>query len=242
MTRIALSYINPQSPRGVKYREWLQHFSPSVQLIECNSFATVSQAVQELESCHALVLTGGADIAPERYNSSDPLGICDVEPERDTLEFALLEAALQRKMPILGICRGSQLLNVALGGSLIRDIPSEVPSSTTEHRSVNKQDSIHTIEIPPGSILHKIIGSTSATVNSAHHQAAYIVPEVLTVAASSPTDNIIEAIEWAQPMEQASFLVGVQWHPERMEYENPASGNIAQRFLFEADTFAELFG
>jgi putative glutamine amidotransferase len=123
------------------------------------------------------------------------------------------EYALDKKMPILAICRGEQLLNVLLGGKLIVDLPEDM--HTEIHQIENSPNSKHEIGIVGGSQLHKLIGKSKGIVNTNHHQAVTYLPNELIPVAFATEDQIIEAYEWREP-ENKSFLIAVQWHPERL--------------------------
>jgi putative glutamine amidotransferase len=205
-----------------------------VDLSDARAFATVEAAVQALEHCAGLMLTGGPDVFPARYGKGSELARCSVDEARDVLEFALYEKARDLKMPTLGICRGAQLLNVAHGGTLVIDIPADT-QATTEHARIMDVDSVHPFHAEAGSVLVKITGEIEGTVNSAHHQAVERLGEGLRVSGYS-ADGIVEGIEW-QDSTGRPFLLGVQWHPERMDYDNPFSLSIAQHFLFEAESY-----
>jgi putative glutamine amidotransferase len=170
-----------------------------------------------LEGVDGLVLTGGADVDPSRYGESRHPSFEDAEPGRDEYETGLVLRAIEKDLPVLAICRGAQVLNVALGGSLIQDIPSQSPSAI-DHASQSNVAKAHLIEMAPGSLLAKTLGSASnATdgsgltyaVNSRHHQSVKQPGRGLRVSAVAP-DGIVEAIE--KP--DAAFCLGVQWHPE----------------------------
>ncbi len=235
-TAIAISASTPA--KAERYIQWLRFFQNHPMTFHIlTPEQSVQEATQILEQCAALLLTGGKDIHPARYGMEDRAALCKLEPERDELEFALFEAAQEAKKPILGICRGCQLINVALGGTLYVDIPEELPAAL-EHRKVKGQDSEHLIAVVGGSLLFKISTEVEGTVNSAHHQAIHQLGRGLRAVAYSP-DQIIEAIEW-ESLYGSNFLLGVQWHPERMDWNSPFSGKIAAHFLFEAESYALL--
>lgn len=238
MTKIALSRASGASPSYARYIHWLQSAASEVKCVDLWAFQDTSAALQELQTCSGLLLTGGPDVHPERYNKSHELSRCEIDTERDTLEFALFDAALERKMPVLGICRGAQVINVALGGTLVVDIPTDLKSAC-EHRRKSIEDSIHGIQNEQGSLLIKITGQVDGVVNSAHHQAVDALGRGLRIAARSE-DAVNEAIEWLDASHQ-SFLLGVQWHPERMDYQNPFSLRLAQHFIFESESYSLLF-
>lgn len=233
--KIAFSKISG-TPRYSLYTKWLESYQSFVPF-DCSQ-VSIDVAIAELSTSNGLVLTGGEDIHPSRFGKEYEISRCEIDENRDSLEFALIEKAMEFKLPILAICRGLQLANVYFGGSLIIDIPQDVPNSF-EHRRMNDTDSIHTISVEPGSLLKKISGTFDGFINSAHHQAIDVVAETLMVSAKSE-DGIIESIEF-KDYSNAPFFLGVQWHPERMEYSSPFSGKIAEHFLFEVASHSLLF-
>ncbi|MES2764707.1 MAG: gamma-glutamyl-gamma-aminobutyrate hydrolase family protein [Bacteroidota bacterium] len=224
------------SEKYENYGKWIKKADEEVECVDMSKLDK-EEALKTLEECAGIVFTGGEDIEPSRYGKTVDFTEKHVEtdPKRDELEFALVEKAEQLKMPILGICRGAQLLNVAFGGTLIVDVPSEYKTEQ-EHRALEKKDEKHQVEVMSGSILKKIAGTLEGEVNSAHHQAVDKLPQTLAAAAKAP-DGIIEAFEWADAMGKP-FMLAVQWHPERMEnQESPMSLPIARHFLFEAESY-----
>lgn len=218
------------------YAHWLRLVNPSVEIIDL--FESTENAESNLKKCFGLILTGGPDVHPEKYGKPERKYDCHLDEQRDNLEFPLIDVARNLKLPILGICRGAQVINVALGGSLIVDIPTDYPTQIN-HKSTTQGDSLHKIEVVAGSLLKKITRSNEGEVNSAHHQAVDYISEHLRVSAVSP-DGIIEAFEWNEPAGKP-FLLGVQWHPERLDYDNVFSKRIAEHFLFEVEARSLLF-
>lgn len=167
-----------------------------------------------LAQLDGLVLTGGADIDPVLYGDARHPATDAAEPGRDEFELALATGAMAADVPLLAICRGMQVLNVAGGGTLVQDIPTEVATALA-HRVETPQHAIaHQISIAAGSRLEGILSSgahagRSVDVNSRHHQAVRLLATSLTTCATAP-DGIVEAIE----LSGARFCVGVQWHPE----------------------------
>ncbi|MCU1491905.1 MAG: yvdE [Acidimicrobiaceae bacterium] len=158
------------------------------------------------ESLDGVLLTGGGDVAPSRYASAQAAETSGVDPSRDAGELALVAAARARELPVLGICRGLQLLTVALGGSLIQHLP-EVTS--LQHLYLDRRDAlVHEVQVAPGSRLSKVLGRMHLSVNSVHHQAVQHLAGGL-VASAWARDGVIEGTE--HPDED---LLGVQWHPE----------------------------
>jgi putative glutamine amidotransferase len=164
-----------------------------------------------LDRLDALVLSGGGDIHPERYGEEISTDLDEPDPERDAFEFASLNFALERQMPFLGICRGIQVMNVVLGGTLIQDIPSEYPQNLPHVQLEEDRNPHHVVKLHSGTMLGEVFGGTEIEVNSFHHQAIRAVATGLRVSGRS-RDGIIEAVE----LEGFPFGVGVQWHPERM--------------------------
>lgn len=161
-----------------------------------------------LDRVDGLLLSGGEDVDPERYGAPRSPKLGDVDPLRDALELGLAAEAARRGMPVLAICRGVQVLNVALGGTLIQDLPSEQPSETAHRQEAPSTEGTHPVSLSAGSRLAEIAGTDALLVNSFHHQAAKDVASQLRVAARAE-DGVIEALEGPE-----GFMIGVQWHPE----------------------------
>ena len=158
-----------------------------------------------LDRIDLLILCGGEDVEPARYGETNHVNLGVVNPRRDAWDIALMDEAVRRKMPILGICRGCQILNVRFGGTLWQDLPSEKPGA-----KVHCIDGLHDLTLNPGSYLGKLVGGPSTTVNSRHHQAVKVPARGFTVTGTS-SDGVIEAIEGT-----AYPALGVQFHPELM--------------------------
>ena len=156
-----------------------------------------------------LLLGGGGDINPALYGDLPHERLGNVDPRKDSTEIDLFNLAFDQNMPILGICRGAQLINVALDGTLYQDITSQVRMAMNHSPNFPRNEPCHTVEIEPGTRLHKIIGETTIQVNSSHHQAIKLHGKGLIVNARA-SDGIIEGIE--HPGKK--FVIGVQWHPE----------------------------
>ena len=167
-----------------------------------------------LDTCDGVLLTGGADVDPALYADPARHPTTVIDRARDDYELALTRAALDRGLPILAICRGVQVLNVAAGGTLVQDLPSEQPAALP-HRAGGAPDSVaHEVDVSPGTRLERLLGGQldanhRVGVNSRHHQSVRTVAPGFRVSATAP-DGVIEAIE--QP--DAPFCLGVQWHPE----------------------------
>lgn len=175
-----------------------------------------------IKTMDGLVLTGGADIEPHHYGFVDEQRICKTFPGRDDAELAILDEAFERRLPMLGICRGMQLINVYQGGTLVPEIPHPV-----EHEL--EGDQRHRIVCEGHAALPLLVGQHEGLVNSTHHQAVDRLGHGLQIAAKHP-DGTIESIEWTRPMRRP-WLAAVQWHPERMGLDEPFAGAILRGFL-----------
>jgi len=159
-----------------------------------------------------LVLTGGEDIDPARYGVPAHPRLGDVHAGRDAFEVALVLAARARGLPTLAICRGVQIVNVALGGTLIQDIPSERPDAIAHDGDWPRSARVHAVHVAPGSRLAQALGTVRPIVNSMHHQAVGDVASDLVAVAHAP-DGVVEGVEWPR---DDWWMVGVQWHPEEL--------------------------
>jgi putative glutamine amidotransferase len=174
-----------------------------------------------------IFVPGGGDVNPDRYGAPHHPLTDRIVDARDAIEISVVQWAASDDVPLLGVCRGNQVINVALGGTLIQDIPSQLESDIN-HRfrpeGVAYPQDGHTVDIEPSSRLARIIGSTqNVTVNTLHHQSVEKAAPGLTITAHAP-DGVVEAVE----MPGKHFLLGVQWHPEIMPE------NEAMRHLFDA--------
>jgi putative glutamine amidotransferase len=167
-------------------------------------------APELLERLGGLVLTGGGDIDPSLFGEERHASVTSIVRERDDFEIALARRALQRDLPLLAICRGQQVLNVAAGGTLVQDIPSQVPGDVNHDPERERWETAHDVQIVPGTRLRAILGRDSLAVNSFHHQSVKDVGRGLVVSARSPEDAVVEGLE----APDRRFAVAVQWHPE----------------------------
>jgi putative glutamine amidotransferase len=189
------------------------------------AIAVVTPDSSAPEAFDALVLGGGVDVDPARYGR-DRLenGTVEVDPGRDSLDFELLERASRAGAPVLGICRGLQVVNVARGGTLVQDIPHERPSEVVHQRTREERTRMdHAVRPAPGTRLSEIVGASEFPVNSRHHQAIEKLGGGLRISGVAP-DGVPEAIEASGP----AWLVAVQWHPENLQ--DPVSLALFREF------------
>jgi putative glutamine amidotransferase len=159
-----------------------------------------------------LLLTGGGDIDPARFGEAPHPTLFDVAPVRDTFEAAAARWALERQVPLLCICRGIQVLNVTLGGSLYQDVGTEPRTTLTHSQTEPRDQPTHKVKVRPGSRLAEVLGADEVEVNSMHHQAIKGLGRGLTAVAWAP-DQIVEGVELP---DHPGFVLGVQWHPEEL--------------------------
>lgn len=205
--RIGLTTTKPESDKFANY----------VRAIEKAGGAAVpivpgrASAETALQGLDALVLTGGGDVDPAFYRAARHPKTAYVDRARDQLEIELVRRAKDEGIPTLCVCRGLQVLNVAMNGSLTQHLPDDV-GERVPHVGAKGKDGIHRVEVERNSHLGRILGTTETSPASSHHQAIKAPPAPgLRVVASSPDDGVIEAVE----AEGHPWLIGVQWHPER---------------------------
>jgi putative glutamine amidotransferase len=165
-----------------------------------------------LDGMAGLILTGGEDVDPTHYGAAAHPALGEVHAQRDAFEIALVRAARARRLPTLAICRGVQVVNVALGGTLVQDLPSERPAALAHDGRWGRGDRVHALDVADGSRLAGALGATAATINSLHHQALARVAEGLVAVAHAP-DGVVEGVEWGT---DDWWMTGVQWHPEEL--------------------------
>ena len=186
------------------------HFTPEVQ----------AALWQRLDG---LILTGGGDIEPERFGESRHPTVEDVSPARDDLEIGLTQRAISDDVPLFAICRGIQVLNVALGGTLVQDIASHWPNALVHSQKAPRHEPTHAVKVMgEGTRLGLVLGTLEVDVNSMHHQAIKQLGEGLREVAWAP-DGIVEGVE--MPGEDR-FVLGVQWHPEELVGHDQAARNL----------------
>jgi putative glutamine amidotransferase len=162
-----------------------------------------------LQGMTGLLLTGGEDVDPALYHAIPSARLEATSPERDAVEFALVQRARALKLPILAICRGAQLVNVALGGTLWQDLPSERPGGVNHAQTTGRSQRTHRVRIASESVLSGALGTSELAVNSLHHQGIRDLAPALAASAWSD-DDLIEAVE----TREGGWLLGLQWHPE----------------------------
>ncbi len=214
------------------YTRWLKQIKPDLEII--NMYDLSYDSVENvLSRCAGLLLTGGGDVIPSIYGKGKDAGKCEgFDVKRDSMELKLIRTAMKKKMPVLGICRGEQILNVANGGTLFIDIPSEI-GKKIEHR--NDTMAYHHVVLVEGSLLQKICEVKEGTVTSAHHQCVDKISNHFIVSAKAD-DGVIEAFE-LKNKNAYPFMLGVQWHPERMDINNPLSKPIAVYFIKKTEEY-----
>ncbi|WP_088185888.1 gamma-glutamyl-gamma-aminobutyrate hydrolase family protein [Desulfosporosinus sp. FKA] len=164
-----------------------------------------------LDLIDGLLLTGGGDISPTYLKEDPQRGVEACFPERDFSELLLAKGAMQLDLPLLGICRGIQVLAVAAGGKIYQDIPTQYPEAIEHKQTAPRQYTWHSIEVKQTSLLFTLLKKTGIDVNSLHHQAVREIPSGFQINAQA-VDGIIEGIEKTA----AKFCLGVQWHPESL--------------------------
>jgi len=212
-----LYFQNTAYIRYLEQAECDQVLLPTLENLE-----KISSLVSKLDG---LLLTGGDDVFSESYGEKAIDGKWRIDVQRTHYEIALIKEALKQKKPIYGICRGAQMINVALGGTLYQDIPQQVPHFI-QHQSLHKPVwHKHPIHIKQDSILYRILGKEEITVNSSHHQAIKDLASGLRDIARA-SDDVIEAVQ----LDGSPFVLGVQWHPEEMQ-DDSSSQLILEAFL-----------
>ncbi len=227
--RIGISFTTTNYPF---YQGWFtqKDLGDDVQLEE---LSFLRNNMEDIYRCDGFILTGGIDLDPSLYGGKEtyPNKPQSHQEQRDLFESRIFRYAQMNKIPLLGICRGMQLINVLEGGDLVQDLGD----ANSIHRKKEEKDLEHEIDILPGSLLHQIGNRTKGLVNSAHHQAIdeRFIGRGLRVNAYGP-DKTVEGLEYADK-ENNGFMLCVQWHPERLKTEDhiPFSENIKERFLYE---------
>jgi putative glutamine amidotransferase len=225
---IGLSFVKKDDPHYNNYSNALRNAAEVLGYeIDVTDLPDHPERINEVDG---IVFTGGADVNPRRYGKPELLPLCKIEDDRDKVEFEFADQADKFQLPILGICRGLQLLNVHYGGTLIADLESV---GKRPHTKIEGKDQRHEVQLEPGKLAKKISGVAEGNVTSAHHQAIDELAPGLIVSAKSMGDEVIEAVEWNDQSSKPFFLA-VQWHPERMDFNEPLAGSLFESFLWEA--------
>lgn len=225
---IAVSKASPN------YIQWLQSADSNITITNLYPL-TIDSILLVLKQCDGLLLTGGEDIYPAYYRREIDTIFCDqFDRRRDSLEMFAFRIALNHKMPIFGICRGLQLINIALGGVLYTDIPLQY-DTTVLHRIKEYTKCFHPLTIDTLSELYKVIRMKEGIVNSNHHQGILKAAPELSISAFA-NDGFPEAIEWKNKTDK-SFLMAVQWHPERLHESEAFSKPLVKEFIHQSKLY-----
>ncbi|MDO4432801.1 MAG: gamma-glutamyl-gamma-aminobutyrate hydrolase family protein [Aerococcaceae bacterium] len=187
-------------------------------------------AMEYAQVIDGLLLTGGQDVSPSLYNEEPRLTLGETLPERDAIEVKLIEATLQQNKPLLGVCRGMQLINVVLGGSLYQDLPTEANITVQHIQKAQPENATHSVRVESNSHLSTIIPD-GKMVNSIHHQGIKQLAPTLNAVAWSQ-DHIIEAYE---KIDDNTSIIGIQWHPELSYEKHPESLHLFADFVQRAN-------
>jgi len=199
-------------------------------LIPCSDDG--ERTLAALQVVRGLIITGGCDIDPSHYGQEPRRQFGRVSPERDALDKTVVSYVVERPhLPVLGICRGIQAMNVFAGGTLIQDIPSQLEAAMKHSQSAPGWYGTHDIEIAPASELARTLGPDTVRVNTFHHEAVDVVAEGFRVAARS-SDGVVEAIE----RQDAAYCLGVQFHPELMAPRDERIARLFGRLVSEAQS------
>jgi len=210
--RYADSWYTPANGNAISYLRAIEAAGGIPALIH----QTADQDVVDThyQHCDGIIFAGGTDIDPIRYAAARHPKLEAPDPQQDELELMLARRAIADGKPVFGICRGNQLLNIALGGSLYQDIPSEIAGSLNHSKSTDQRDMAylaHDLELTPDSWLAERLGATNLRINTLHHQALRTVAPGLRVVGYAP-DGVVEVVEGTG----TSFVLGVQCHPEEL--------------------------
>lgn len=217
-------------------------FATYIKALECVDalpivlpYASKDETLEQLLAlCDGILFTGGVDIDPKHYGAVKKETCGDIQPYRDELELKVFDMARKAGKPILAICRGIQLVNVAMGGSLYQDISSEVPSEISHVQSEGRFEPSHTVQVMAETPLYDLVGAERIIANSFHHQAIQRLADGLAVMAVAD-DGIVEAVYGTD----SQYLRAYQWHPERLAETHPHHRGIFEDFIRACRDFAE---
>lgn len=229
--RIAISKEKSNSSNS-KYSDWLLRHNNNIEWFNMYPMG-IDSALNMMNEIDGLLLTGGEDVFPGNYGKLYDTARCgSFDRFRDSLEFALIRIALENNIPIFGVCRGEQILNISQGGTLYIDIPTDF-DSTVDHRYPGYKRSVHPVWLVENTLISDVCGiSNNMEVVSNHHQGIHKLGKGLKISAYS-ADSLPEAIEWNKTTDHP-FLMAVQWHPEVMDTLHPLSAPLALKFINEA--------
>ena len=230
MMRIGVTDTMGDPAKFQRYLAWLRTGTIPV---ECKVLSYLRDDAGSADQCDGIVLTGGGDVDPAIFGGrADHPKLKDVDRKRDDFERGILDHALKADMPVLGICRGLQIANVHLGGTLIPDLED---AGYKGHKGRGGRESFHPLEVEGDSLLREAVRVSRGPVHSSHHQSADKLGAGLRVAARA-ADGIVEAMQWKDSARKPFFLL-VQWHPERiMDPEEPFSSLLLKSFLRAVQT------
>ena len=222
---IAVSWFYPNN----NFQNWLLKHDSTLTFV--NIYDLEDDKIDSvLKVADGYLLTGGCDVNPAEYGMEAEINRCGkIDPRRDSLEFLMVDQAFANRIPILGVCRGMQVMNIVAGGDLIVDLPAD--RGTAIHQ-VEQRDAIHEVRVVEDSRFHRIVGCKAAMANSNHHQAPGKIGSGYEVMAYAP-DSVVEAFAF-QDTTIHPFALGVHWHPERMSQKNPLAGRVARSFITAA--------
>ena len=232
--------ITDTASRYENYPKWIKGDRSDIEIVKLSA---AQNNLQDVETCHGIIFSGGVDIHPKFYGkiTEDYYKAPDVfDIARDEFELAVFNRTQELKKPVLGICRGLQLINVALGGSLVLDLETAGKEDHTRH---GMTDGIHDVTVLKNSLLFECVQALTGTVNSAHHQSINKIAPVLKITAYSP-DMVAEAAEY-KDRENKPWMMLVQWHPERLHQNdpgNPLEIEIRKAFLHHVSASLDMTG
>ena len=236
--KIAISKLKPDK-YGHTYRSWLRRYNNTIQWVNLYPMS-VDSAKKVLKTCDGLLCTGGGDFDPSLFGKGDEASKCGPpDHHRDSLEIAAIHEAVNNKIPLFGICRGLQGINVALGGTLYTDLPTDIGTKVT-HRTKEGNHSMHEVYVNRHSELYTMSRADSGYIYSHHHQGIDKVAPGLRVGARS-ADSLPEEIEWADTNNKG-FLMAVQWHPEHLDTLAPLSKSLAIKLIREMALYHKAHG
>jgi putative glutamine amidotransferase len=229
---IGLTTFNDQQTRAT-YVSLSSHYARSIMdagglPFDIPQYENDASAEDYAAALDGLVFTGGKDSDPFYYGQEPLPELRTFDAGRDAWEFALFSAAMKRGIPVMGICRGHQLINIAMGGTLYQDLRAQKPGAAAHNPEGFPVDRLfHSISISEDSLLHRVFGKSTIRVNSFHHQAVADLAPGLAVSALSP-DGVIEGFE---SIDKGKFLVGVQFHPECLTLRFPEFSKLFRAFV-----------